>query len=152
LRTDLPDLAHEQLVMIVEVVLAERPAGRRAGQNDVSAEALAEERDALLQHVAELVDLARLDELRRLECLRRCHPVVRAALILSAPRRRPPLVAQRVRGLRFGGGHAARDASGRHARGHPGDEPRLDEVPSRDITVWSCLVVTLSSLLAVALV
>src|SRR5262249_41308794 len=86
LRSDLADLAHEQLVVIVETGLAERPARRRAGPDAGGAEALAEERDAVLQHVTKLVDLARLDELRRLQYLRRCHPVVRAALILRTPR------------------------------------------------------------------
>src|SRR4030095_15034294 len=149
LRSDLPDLAKEQLIVIVEPVLAERPARRRAREHDVGAEALAEERDALFQHEAELVDLARLDELRRLERLRRRHPVVRAALVLRPPRRRPPLIAQRVRGLRFGAGHAAHDVSGRHARGAPRDESGLDEVAPGHVGVGSRLVVSLTGLLAV---
>jgi hypothetical protein len=133
LRADLPDLAHEQLVVIVEVVLAERPAGRRARQDDVGAESLAEQRNALFEHVAELVHLPGLDELGRFENLRRRHPVVRAALILRSPRRGPPLGRERIRGLCLSRGDLARGAGRRHACRDSRREPRLDEVASGNI-------------------
>jgi len=96
----------------------------------VGAESLAEQRNAFLEHAAELVDLARLDQAGRLHDLRRRHPIVRAALILRSPRPGPPPGRQRIRGLRLRRGDLAGDTSGRHARRDSRDEPRRDEIPS----------------------
>src|SRR5262249_55063942 len=65
LRADLADLTDEQLVVVVELVIAEGAARGCARQHHVRAQPLAEQRDALLEHATELIDLARLDEVCR---------------------------------------------------------------------------------------
>src|ERR671918_492709 len=116
LRADLADLAYEQLIVVVELVVAERPTRRRARDDDVRPQPLAEQRDALLEHAAQRVDLAGLDQAGRLEDLGRGHAVVGSPLVLRAPGRRPPAVSKgpgrRRLGLRL------RDLGGRHAGGY----------------------------------
>ena len=89
LRAGLADLGGEKLVMIDELVVAERAAGRTTG-NAQREGTRAEQRHALLIDAADLVDLAVLDPFRRVEDLRRRDVVGGAGLVVLAPFRGPP--------------------------------------------------------------
>ena len=117
LGAHLADFGCEILVVIDEHVLAERPAGRGAGNAEREA-ARAEEGNARLVVAPDAGDLAVLDPLHGVERLLRRHPVGGAGLVSLAPARRPPFLADWRHvavGLRFlnaAAGH--RRAGGRY--------------------------------------
>jgi hypothetical protein len=80
----LPDLGGEKFVMIHKLVVAERAAGRTAG-NAQRERARTEKRHAALVDAADLVDLAVLYPFHRVEHLRRRDVIGCAALVIRAP-------------------------------------------------------------------
>ena len=117
LRAHLADFGREIFVVIDEHVLAERAAGRGAGNAEREA-ARTEKGNARLVVAPDAGDLAVPDPLHGVERLLRRHPVGGAGLVALAPARRPPLLADRRHvAVRLGlldaaAGH--RRAGGRH--------------------------------------
>ena len=96
LRADLTDFGRKILVVIDELVRAERAAGWAAG-NTQGEGARAEQRHALLVGAADLVGLAVADPLGGIEHLGRGDVVAGAGLVIGAPFRWPPFVGAELR-------------------------------------------------------
>jgi hypothetical protein len=117
LRPDLADLGRDELVVVDERVLPERPAGRRA-RNRHRPAARAEGRDARVIELAERRDLALFHQPHRLHDHRRRGAVGRAHLVVGAPFGGSPALGERlvVDGLR--GLLGAHERHADHAQEH----------------------------------